>query len=163
MSEYLSFIQNFPDEGQGVQIAYPHVNIQGYVTSMNSSYAAIVAQNPLVGSVVIDAPASMEEFGVLIDKNPSMLPADMYAPENQDVSLWKRAQPTVPTENLVRQPNSQVPLQIISQGAASNVQGSLEDYMFDPTAGEGITIYVLDSGFFQGATVRPFVLLVCFT
>jgi hypothetical protein len=155
MSDFTNFIQTFPDNGQGQQIAYPHVSFQGYITSINSSYAAIVAQNPIVNSVVIDAPLSENANSFDAHTETSILAHETPVPGDLNGRVRKRA-PSVPTNNLVRQPDSQIPLKIISQGIANNQANVLEDYLFDPIAGEGITIYILDSGFFQGATVSGF-------
>jgi hypothetical protein len=156
MSDFTSFIQTFPDGGKGQQIAYSHVNIQSYITSINSSYAATVAQNSIVDTVVVDTPLSEASFGVNAHTNTSILPHVTLAPEELSGRFRKRAAPSPPSENLVRQPNSQSPLQIISQGITNNVRKVTQDYLFDPIAGAGITIYVLDSGFLQGATVSGF-------
>lgn len=155
-SDFQNFIKTFPDGGSGQQIVYSHVSFQFYVTSINDSYAAIVAQNPLVLTVVLNAAISDDTYGAIPRQGFSRR-ADKksLASQNPRKEIFKR-RPTPPTNNLVRQAGSQTPLKIISQGTANSVSNVLEDFLYDPIAGKGVSIYILDSGFFVGAQVSRY-------
>jgi hypothetical protein len=98
-----------------------------------------VAKNPLVDVVIPNTPMSGDSYNAIPRQG---------ATRRADSSTMRP-----PTFNLVRQVGSQTPLKLISQRAIfkANV---LQDYRYDPIAGDDITIYVIDTGFFRGAQVR---------
>ncbi|KAK3049051.1 hypothetical protein LTR09_009705 [Extremus antarcticus] len=148
-SDFQNLIQGLPDEGKGVQITYPNLDWQGYVTELNDTFAATVGQMSIIEAITLDAPEA--ETGVVDKRGLESLLAHDYAA--MPVPRQVNAGPPPPTNNLVRQTGSQQALKVLSQGRANNLAGTLEDYLFDDTAaGDGITIYMLDSGFLQGST-----------
>lgn len=124
-------INDFPDEGKGYQIVYPNLNYQGYVTSINDSFAAQVAENSIVQLVALDDPLDdPDDGGEPSIERRSIVPG-WSVPRHDAPELRKRAVPPPPTNNLVRQAGSQTALKILSQGKANNIGGILEDVSCD--------------------------------
>jgi len=133
-----------PDEGTGEEIVFANLNWQSYVTEMNSSMAAKIATYAIVQFVIPDVDLDDTDFSI---KLPSY--------DDPVHHLGKRAI----SETLVSIPNSKFHQKVTSQRKASNIAFTLNDYLYDPIAGAGCTIYVIDAGIqfghaeFQGVNI----------
>ena len=137
-----AFVKSLPDAGQGIRIEYPHVNFQVYGTDITDSLAASIRLNPIIRSVVYDAFVDDDEDYSVIPK-----------------LIEKRVDP-YPQLNLALQPISPVHLNLISQGPrnaeARRVTPAplIPDYLLSSKAGEGVTIFVIDTGIDPAHPVR---------
>lgn len=127
-SDFQNLIQGLPDEGTGVQITYPNLDWQGYVTKLNDTFAATVGQMSIIEATTLDAPEA--ETGVVDKRGLESLLAHDYAA--MPVRRQVNAGPPPPTNNLVRQTGSQQALKVLSQGRANNLAGTLEDVSRGP-------------------------------
>lgn len=142
LSAFRAMTNSLPDEGTGTEIVFGNLNWQSYVTKMNSTVAARVEAYTIVEFVVPDVDLDDTDFSMSMDYD---------APSH----LLKRAG----SQTLVRAPNSKHHQKVISPGGFSNYAGTLNDYLYDPIAGAGSTIYVIDTGIqlghaeFQGVNI----------
>lgn len=138
LAAFDAFVNTLPDAGTGMKIVYPYINYQVYGTYMTEADANLARTHPLVdtvmGSSFVDDPD---------DDGYSVIPR----------TLEKRVDPErYPEVDLNFQPTSPSHLNLISQGPV-NAQARLAqpatpmpDYLLSPKAGEGITIFVIDTG-----------------
>ena len=138
--EYENFINSLPDAGKGIRIDYPNIDNQVYGTYLTAEQAKELEKNPIVGLIT---PNSVGEDN-----------SDFYNEENSVIprSLNARAGPDPPL-NLAQQVASPQHLNLISQGpknAAARRSTTpppvIPDYVLSPKAGEGVTIFVIDTG-----------------
>jgi subtilisin family serine protease len=67
---------------------------------------------------------------------------------------WRGPQPILRKRDLTIQENAPRELRVVSQAPGQSID-DLEDYFYEDVGGEGVTIYVLDSGLNQNHPVRP--------
>ncbi|RDL38904.1 uncharacterized protein BP5553_03244 [Venustampulla echinocandica] len=141
--QYEAFIKSLPDAAEGRRIVYPNLDSQVYTTVLNSSEVKIVRKNPIVFGAAINTSGAEEAddgYGVIPRPKPS--------------AIQERGTET----NRVRVPESPDHLRLISQGPKNAHDREsrtipfepLPDYVLSPKAGEGMTIYVIDSGIDPG-------------
>lgn len=147
VTQFEAFIKSLPDAGQGDKCVFENLDSQEYGTFLNASDVAEIQENPIVQSI--------EENTSLADEFPdgddgySIIPRHKEKYSEDDMQI-----------NRVRQDGAPIHLNIISQGpnnARARVGGGdnppIPDYTLSDKAGEGITIYVLDSGIDPGHPV----------
>lgn len=139
LSAFKSFIQTLPDGGQGKIIQYENVRWQTYFTNLTLAQAQEVASQGIVLDVVDSTAAG---FG-----------APAGALPHPSKKLRKRD-----AWDIESRPNSDSHLRIISTGNQLQINnkgdgGSLPNYMYDTSLGEGVTIYIIDSGCLLSHTV----------
>lgn len=137
--QYEAFIKSLPDGGEGRRIVYANLDSQVYTTLLNSTEAEKVRKNPIIFAVA-DNTSRMEEA----DDGYHVIPRHNLPDTQGEIVKMNR----------VRVPESPDHLRLISQGP-ENVREResrtvpferLPDYVLSPKAGDGITIYVIDSG-----------------
>ncbi|KAH7317914.1 hypothetical protein BKA65DRAFT_483381 [Rhexocercosporidium sp. MPI-PUGE-AT-0058] len=140
-SEYEAFINSLPDAGKGFRIDYPTIKNLVYGTYLTEDQAKEVRKNAIVKRATLNS-AEEDRPGFYNEEN-SVIPR----------KLASRADPD-PALNLVQQAVSPPHLNLISQGPKnaaarrSNIQPipAIPDYLLSPKAGEGITIFIVDTG-----------------
>jgi hypothetical protein len=130
MLEFNAFILSLPDRGLGTQIAYSAVSFQAYVTKMNMSYATELMDHPLVFAVLVNEELNEEDARGL-DRDWESTP------------FQRRAIPL----NLNQMQNSLFHQKQVSRGkVADKADSPFQDYTYEPSLGQGVTIYVIDTG-----------------
>jgi hypothetical protein len=141
-SDFGNFIQSMPDKGQGIHIGQAGSTFRAYVTPINATEAQQASQNPLVDLVILNANIDDDGFGT-IPRSARQKPSLERSIPRQ--SLNPRALPPPPSNNLVQQIGFPNHLKVVSQSQQNSADGVLNNYMFDPIAGQGITIYIIDT------------------
>lgn len=118
------------DGAKGMVISFPSNPWQSYATNLTADQANAVAKQSFIDFVFQDTE----------DDN-----AEMRAVFPRHREFEKRL---VPGLNLKeREPDSDVHLRLISaKNQQDNPNGPLANYLFDPTLGQGQTIYIIDTG-----------------
>lgn len=149
LSEFNRLIKSLPDEGSGVQLIYNGVSSQGYITDLDDVKAAWVALLPEVDFILPNRLTNMELNAVIPSKK----------------TQHRRALPAPPSNNIDFQvlpypsPNH---LRLVAEGPLYiDPFNRLERYLYDPIAGSGSTIYVLDTGVFAQSLVCICVWRLC--
>lgn len=126
---FQSYIKSL-DDAKGMVISFPSNPWQSYATDLTADQADAVAKQSFIDFIFQDTE----------DDN-----AEMRAVFPRRRALEKRL---VPGLNLKeREPDSDVHLRLISaQNQKANPNGPLANYLFDPTLGQGQTIYIIDTG-----------------
>ncbi|KAL2065238.1 hypothetical protein VTL71DRAFT_2907 [Oculimacula yallundae] len=138
VEDFYALINSLPDQGRGMKIVYPNLDWQVYGSYLTEAQAEEVRHNPIIRTVVEDGfvdDEGEEDYSVLPKKLQARVDVDPY-----------------PMLNLASQPISPVHLNLLSQGpinaAARRAQPALpiSDYLMSSKGGEGITIFVIDTG-----------------
>ena len=131
-SVFQSYIKTLPDGGQGDIIQYPNVPWQSYLTNLTAQQALDVAKQSFV-----------EYISTITEDNAT----DYGAVRNLGQNLQERVAPSL---NLDERQDSDMHLRLIStknQQDINNIMGAaLPNYLFDPSLGQGQTIYIIDTG-----------------
>ncbi|KAK0111809.1 hypothetical protein ONS96_001077 [Cadophora gregata f. sp. sojae] len=135
LATFDAFVRSLPDGGQGMRVERPSITFQAYGTDITDSLTASIRLNPIIRAVVYDPfiEDDLDDYSVL----PKI--------------IEKRVDP-YPMLNLAQQPISPAHLNLISQGprnvAARRNQPPplIPDYLMSPTGGQGVTIFVIDTG-----------------
>ena len=130
LSTFQAFIKTLPDAGQGDQSIVTGVPWQGYSTNLTAEQAQAVANQSFVSYVIPNLEGDDSEQG-------SVIPLEHF--------LSKRAPSDI---NLNERHLSDNHLRIISAQNQRNGQpaSTLPNYLFDPSLGQGSTIYIIDTG-----------------
>ncbi len=137
-AEFESLTHTLPNAGQGLRITYPSIDFQVYGSRLTESQAETLRKNPIIEAVVDDSFVDDSTFN-----------DDLYS------VIPKHIQPRVdpnPNLNLAQQSISPYHLNLISQGPRnaaarrSDHPQVVPDYLLSPKAGEGTTIFIMDTG-----------------
>jgi len=136
ISDFDKFIKDL-DGGKGSKSVLPKATFQGYGTFLRPSEVAAVEQHPVVRLVMKDEwrdDHSEEVYSALprVDTRGIKRKRADRSPQGEG-------------SNIDFQDKSPDHLSLISQGPGS-IKSALGPYMLSPKAGEGVTIYVIDSG-----------------
>jgi len=180
--EFETFIKEL-DGGQGPKVVYPSVTFQGYSLYLKRSQVADIERHPIVFLVMNDEwrdDHGKEYYKAIPQINPRVNETSNLDPNSKgEGSKAKRSpadRPPLPDKIFTKeifdywfQEKSPDHLGLISQGperiaeialAKENEKGkeredgsNIRQYMLSPKAGEGVTIYVIDSGLDPGHPV----------
>ncbi|PVH78545.1 hypothetical protein DL98DRAFT_573124, partial [Cadophora sp. DSE1049] len=140
--EYEEFIKSLPDAGKGIRIDYPTIDNQIYGTYLTADQAKEIRKHHLVKLAILNFEG--EDRPEFYNEENSVIPK----------ALRRRADPADPPLNLVQQVVSPPHLNLISQGPKNAAYRqshappipAIPDYLLSPKAGEGTTIFVIDTG-----------------
>ncbi|KAL9628273.1 MAG: hypothetical protein Q9164_007339, partial [Protoblastenia rupestris] len=132
MEHFEAFIGKLPDKGAGKRITFPSLRYQHYVGKMTQNEAHVVSKHSIIDQIVL-AYGKVEHSGVLQRIKPRTWP--QYDVEFQDGT------PHIRHLLMISQHQTLALKDIIETGP------SKDDYTFDGSAGRGINIYIIDSGF----------------
>jgi hypothetical protein len=131
-SVFKSYINTLPDGGQGGIIQYPNVPWQSYVTSLTPEQAQDVANQSFVEYISTITEDDAPEYRAVRDPGEK---------------LKKRLTPSL---NLDERQDSYMHLRLLStknqQDINDVIGAALPNYLFDPSLGQGQTIYIVDTG-----------------
>lgn len=147
LDEFKEFIKLLPDRGAGNLVAFPHVTIYSYATLIKPSEKDAVRKLAEKTSFIL---------AVLVDEWED----DVYSviPRKPGPKLSARAPPPIPNPYLdqYKQDGSPDHLDILSQSEDNararrlsltpEARPSIPEYLLDRKAGEGTTIFVIDTG-----------------
>jgi hypothetical protein len=144
-SQFQEFIDSLPPTTKTAQrIEFDFTNLRGYVTSVNKTIYDSLPSNPLVKTVMVNRELDVKHDAVFkpisnqtITINPLQRRADPPIPSTQD--LYMQSPSPWHLTDLSRPPNR-------DYGVATDQYWEYPGYVHNPNGGNGVNIYIIDTG-----------------